>query len=115
MESKKRIALIAHDNKKFELVEWTLKHKAIISNHELFATGTTGTLVEEALKQPVTKFQSGPLGGDQQIGGGCCGQGRAEISHTVGVGADAGRAEKRPAFGHVGGIPVWRGEKFQPI
>jgi len=68
MESKKRIALIAHDNKKFELVEWTLKHKEIIAKHELFATGTTGSLVEESLKQKVTKFQSGPLGGDQQIG-----------------------------------------------
>jgi methylglyoxal synthase len=68
MEPKKRIALIAHDNKKFELVEWCLKHKSVIANHELFATGTTGSLVEEALKLKVEKFQSGPLGGDQQIG-----------------------------------------------
>ncbi|HSZ26292.1 MAG TPA: methylglyoxal synthase [Cytophagaceae bacterium] len=68
MEAKKRIALIAHDHKKYELVEWALHHKKILNNHELFATGTTGALVEEALSQPIQKFQSGPLGGDQQIG-----------------------------------------------
>ncbi len=68
MEAKKRIALIAHDNKKAEMVEWVVLHKNIIANHELYATGTTGKLVEEALKQPVCKLQSGPLGGDQQVG-----------------------------------------------
>ena len=68
MEAKKRIALIAHDNKKKDLVEWVLNHKAIIAQHELYATGTTGRMVEEALKQPVFKLQSGPLGGDQQVG-----------------------------------------------
>lgn len=68
MESKKNIALIAHDNMKPELVEWTRLHQKTLAHHELFATGTTGKLVEEALQQPVHKFQSGPLGGDQQIG-----------------------------------------------
>ena len=68
MEPKKRIALIAHDNKKIELVDWVVHHKNTIANHELFATGTTGKLVEEALKQKVYKLQSGPLGGDQQVG-----------------------------------------------
>jgi methylglyoxal synthase len=68
MEAKKRIALIAHDNKKYELTEWAVHNRAVLSNHELFATGTTGVLVEESLKQKVTKFKSGPLGGDQQIG-----------------------------------------------
>jgi methylglyoxal synthase len=68
MEARKRIALIAHDNKKFELVEWVERNKEIIGYHELFATGTTGTLIEESLNLPVHKFQSGPLGGDQQIG-----------------------------------------------
>ena len=68
MEAKKRIALIAHDHKKYELAEWVVHNKEILSNHLLFATGTTGTMIEEALKQPVQKFKSGPLGGDQQIG-----------------------------------------------
>ncbi len=68
MDPKKRIALIAHDNKKVELVEWAALHKKTLKNHELFATGTTGSMVEKALHQPVLKFQSGPLGGDQQIG-----------------------------------------------
>ncbi|HVD96634.1 MAG TPA: methylglyoxal synthase [Cytophagaceae bacterium] len=68
MEAKKRIALIAHDNKKFELVEWAIHHKEILKNHELLATGTTGSMVEKELGQSVEKFQSGPLGGDQQIG-----------------------------------------------
>jgi methylglyoxal synthase len=68
MEPRKRIALIAHDNQKVELVEWTKIHQNTLAQHELFATGTTGKMVEEALKQPVHKFQSGPLGGDQQIG-----------------------------------------------
>lgn len=68
MEVRKRIALIAHDNKKHELVDWVVKNKEIFCQHDLCATGTTGSLVEQALKYPVTKYQSGPLGGDQQIG-----------------------------------------------
>jgi methylglyoxal synthase len=68
MEAKKRIALIAHDHKKYELAEWAVHNKEILSNHLLFATGTTGIMIEDALKQPVQKFKSGPLGGDQQIG-----------------------------------------------
>lgn len=64
----KRIALIAHDNKKKELVEWVEYNKDKISRCELVATGTTGTLIEEKIHQKVMKLQSGPLGGDQQIG-----------------------------------------------
>ena len=64
----KRIALVAHDNKKNELIEWAIYNKTALSQHRLFGTGTTGTLVEQALGQPVSKFLSGPLGGDQQIG-----------------------------------------------
>jgi methylglyoxal synthase len=64
----KRIALIAHDNKKRELVEWVEFNRTKIADCELYATGTTGKLIEERLKQKVTKLQSGPLGGDQQIG-----------------------------------------------
>lgn len=68
MGSLKRIALVAHDNMKDELIEWAIYNKAALSRHRLFATGTTGALLEKALTQPVTKFLSGPLGGDQQIG-----------------------------------------------
>jgi methylglyoxal synthase len=68
LAARKRIALVAHDNKKKELIEWVLYNKVPLSKHKLFATGTTGTMVEEALGQPITKFLSGPLGGDQQIG-----------------------------------------------
>ncbi len=68
MKKKKTIALIAHDNKKTELIEWAALHKEALMNHKLVATGTTGALIEKALGQPVQIFQSGPLGGDQQIG-----------------------------------------------
>ena len=68
MSSAKRIALVAHDNKKNELIEWAVYNKTALARHWLYGTGTTGTLVEEALGQPVSKFLSGPLGGDQQIG-----------------------------------------------
>ncbi len=66
--SRKRIALVAHDNKKQDLLEWARYNRDLLAHHELFATGTTGTLLEEALKTPITKLQSGPLGGDLQIG-----------------------------------------------
>lgn len=63
-----KIALIAHDRKKDLMVDMTLAYKYILEKHELFATGTTGTRVEEATGLPVHRFKSGPLGGDQQIG-----------------------------------------------
>lgn len=66
--SSKRIALIAHDNKKQELIEWAVYNKTALSKHRLYATGTTGKLMEQALGQSIIKYQSGPLGGDQQIG-----------------------------------------------
>lgn len=66
--ARKRIALVAHDNKKQELIEWVEANRAILSRHELFATGTTGKLIEEQLDRPVLKLLSGPIGGDQQIG-----------------------------------------------
>jgi methylglyoxal synthase len=64
----KRIALVAHDNKKSELIEWAVYNKTALSRHRLYGTGTTGTMLESALGQSVSKFLSGPLGGDQQIG-----------------------------------------------
>lgn len=65
---RKRIAVVAHDNKKKDVIEWAVHNKTALSRHELFATGTTGKLLEEELDRPVTKLLSGPLGGDQQIG-----------------------------------------------
>lgn len=65
---RKRIALVAHDNKKADLLEWAQYNRGVLANHELLATGTTGTLLEAALRVPVVKLQSGPLGGDQQVG-----------------------------------------------
>lgn len=64
----KNIALVAHDHKKKELVEWAVYNKQMLKSHTLHATGTTGKLLEKALGQPVHCFLSGPLGGDQQIG-----------------------------------------------
>ena len=68
MQDKKNIALVAHDHKKKELVEWAVYNKQALKKHQLHATGTTGTLLEKALAQDVHCFLSGPLGGDQQIG-----------------------------------------------
>jgi methylglyoxal synthase len=68
LQEVKRIALVAHDNKKTDLVEWAIYNKRVLKNHELVATGTTGRLLEEKLDIPVIKLFSGPLGGDQQMG-----------------------------------------------
>ena len=65
---RKRIALVAHDNKKKDLLEWARFNRGLLVKHDLFATGTTGALIEKALDTTVVKLQSGPLGGDQQIG-----------------------------------------------
>ena len=68
IEKVKRIALIAHDGKKPELIAWADKNKDILSRHFLCGTGTTGKLITESTGLPVKVFRSGPLGGDQQIG-----------------------------------------------
>jgi methylglyoxal synthase len=68
MKSKKRIALIAHDNRKIDLLEWAKYNRDLLAKHELFGTGTTGQLIENELNIKVHKFKSGPLGGDQQVG-----------------------------------------------
>ena len=68
MKFRKRIALIAHDNRKKDLVEWAKFNRDILAQHELFATGTTGQIIEQALGVNVAKLKSGPLGGDQQVG-----------------------------------------------
>jgi methylglyoxal synthase len=68
LKPRKRIALVAHDNMKRDLIEWAKYNKTALARHELYATGTTGKMLEEELDRPVRKFLSGPLGGDQQIG-----------------------------------------------
>jgi methylglyoxal synthase len=68
MGRRKKIALVAHDNKKHDLTEWVKFNKDLLSRHSLFATGTTGKLVEKELGMTITKLESGPLGGDQQVG-----------------------------------------------
>ncbi len=65
---KKRIALVAHDNKKKDLLEWAKYNRETLSRHHLFGTGTTGGMLERELSLPITQFKSGPIGGDQQIG-----------------------------------------------
>lgn len=65
---RKRIALVAHDNKKAELLEWVKRNRDELVKHELHATGTTGSMIGKALDIAVTTYKSGPLGGDQQLG-----------------------------------------------
>jgi methylglyoxal synthase len=64
----KKIALVAHDNKKRDLLEWARFNRDLLAHHEIYATGTTGYVLERELGLPIHKLQSGPLGGDQQIG-----------------------------------------------
>ena len=65
---RKKIALVAHDHKKDDMVVWVTRNRELLSQHTLYATGTTGRVLEEALGLTITVLQSGPLGGDQQIG-----------------------------------------------
>ena len=65
---RKRIALVAHDNRKEELALWTIKQRTRLIQHDLYATGHTADMLAAALNTPVFRFLSGPLGGDQQIG-----------------------------------------------
>ena len=68
LSSQKRIALVAHDHKKKDLIEWAEHNRKVLAKHELVATGTTGKMLEERLNVPIKMLFSGPLGGDQQIG-----------------------------------------------
>ncbi len=68
MGTRKRIALVAHDNRKQDLLEWARYNKGTLAEHELYATGTTGKMIADKLGLEVTRLLSGPLGGDQQIG-----------------------------------------------
>ncbi len=68
MTKDKKIALVAHDNKKRDLLDWAKFNRVLLAHHSIFATGTTGTLLEHEIGLTVHKLQSGPLGGDQQVG-----------------------------------------------
>ena len=68
LPAQKSIALIAHDNKKAELIEWCLENKSVLEHHFLCGTGTTARMVADTTGLPVRGYNSGPLGGDQQIG-----------------------------------------------
>lgn len=68
MPARKRVALIAHDNQKTDLLEWARYNQGTLGQHELFATGTTGGILSDELGLKITRFLSGPLGGDQQVG-----------------------------------------------
>lgn len=68
MKPRKNIALIAHDHRKMDLLDWAEYNRERLASHNLFGTGTTGSLVANKLDLPVHTFESGPLGGDLQIG-----------------------------------------------
>ena len=68
MGRQKNIALVAHDNKKDDMIDWARFNKASLGQHILYATGTTGSVLEESVGLEIIRLQSGPLGGDQQIG-----------------------------------------------
>ena len=66
--ARKRIAIVAHDNKKDDLIDWAVYNRTVLIQHELYGTGTTGKMVSDALGVPVKRMLSGPLGGDMQLG-----------------------------------------------
>jgi methylglyoxal synthase len=68
MKNKKSIALVAHDQRKEDLLSWVEYNAEVLSKHELYATGTTGKIISEACSLDIHRLKSGPLGGDQQLG-----------------------------------------------
>ncbi len=68
MPANKRVALVAHDHQKADLLDWARYNRDALASHHIIATGTTGRLLAEALDLPVERLRSGPLGGDQQLG-----------------------------------------------
>ncbi len=76
--TRRRVAMIAHDNRKLDLLDWARFNRGTLLGHDLFATGTTGALIAAELGLPVERFLSGPLGGDQQVGAGIA-EGRIDM------------------------------------
>lgn len=78
MPATKRVALVAHDNRKGALIEWCSRHRELLLRHQLIGTGTTGSKIEAATGLTVEKLFSGPMGGDQQLGAKIC-QGEIDL------------------------------------
>lgn len=78
MGPRKRIVMIAHDNRKHDMLEWARHNREVLRHHDLHATGTTGGIIAEDLGLDVHRFLSGPLGGDQQVGAALA-EGRLDI------------------------------------
>ena len=78
LHKQKNIALIAHDGKKKDLINWCSKHREVLATHFLLGTGTSAHLITEETGLPVKGYNSGPLGGDQQIGARIC-EGKVDI------------------------------------
>lgn len=78
INTRKRIAFIAHDNRKHDLLDWVRSNRGTLMHHDLFATGNTGSMLSAELGLDITRFASGPLGGDQQIAAGII-EGRIDI------------------------------------
>jgi methylglyoxal synthase len=70
MSARKQVALIAHDHCKSEMLEWARYNRGTLAQHQLYATGTTGSVLSRELGLAIIRFLSGPLGGDQQVGAG---------------------------------------------
>ena len=78
MNNVKNIVIIAHDSRKKDLLEWVEYNRGVLREHKLFATGTTGALIAQHTDLEISRFKSGPLGGDQQVGAGVA-EGRLDI------------------------------------
>ena len=68
MEHDKKVALVAHDHRKADLVQWARFNRDLLAHHTVYATGSTGAMLEREVGFPIHKLESGPLGGDQQVG-----------------------------------------------
>ena len=105
--SPKRIALVAHDNRKKQLASWALKHRTRLIEHELYATSHTADIIADALSAPVFHLLSGPLGGDQQIGSRIA---ESKIDVLIFFWDPLGHQPHRPDFGrHEAGLRRRRG------
>ncbi|GBL20534.1 methylglyoxal synthase [Acidimicrobiaceae bacterium] len=101
----KRIALVAHDNMKREMLEWATEHKEELKRHVLIATGSTGKLIADSTGLTLERMRSGPLGGDQQIGARISDGG---IDVLLFFGIHLNRNRMTPIFGHCYASP-WSG------